>query len=107
MRSPMTAAEQRAFNDGLQAALLAICVERELKICLCAPIMPPTTFVSVAPIYQTNKNSFALVSSPCDTAGQPRGRTSRWRTLLVKRRVSTDSVVLLLGNEGLVQFAAT
>jgi hypothetical protein len=28
MHFPMTAAEQRAFNDGLQAALLAICVER-------------------------------------------------------------------------------
>lgn len=36
MRSPMTAAEQRAFNDGLQAALLAICVEggEDTPLCL-------------------------------------------------------------------------
>jgi hypothetical protein len=36
MRSPMTAAERRAFNDGLQAALLAICVERGEDVPLCS-----------------------------------------------------------------------
>jgi len=36
MRSPMTAAEQRAFNDGLQSALLAICVERGEDVLLCS-----------------------------------------------------------------------
>jgi hypothetical protein len=36
MRSPMTAAERRAFNDGLQAALLAICVEGGEDTPLCS-----------------------------------------------------------------------
>lgn len=35
MRSTMTAAERRAFNDGLQAALLAICIEQANELPLC------------------------------------------------------------------------
>ena len=38
MSARLTAAERRAFNDGLQAALLAICIERTADSPLC-----PTT----------------------------------------------------------------
>jgi hypothetical protein len=36
MSPPMTAAERRAFNEGLQAAVLAISIKK-LKSPLCAP----------------------------------------------------------------------
>jgi hypothetical protein len=36
MPSRMTAAERRAFNDGLQAALLAICVQKADESPLCS-----------------------------------------------------------------------
>ena len=35
MSSRMTAAERRAFNDGVQAALLAICVAKAAESPLC------------------------------------------------------------------------
>ena len=36
MSSRMTAAERRAFNDGVQAALLAICIEKAEESPLCS-----------------------------------------------------------------------
>ena len=36
MAARLTAAERRAFNDGLQAALLAICVEKIEDFPLCS-----------------------------------------------------------------------